>query len=392
MPRLALALAAFLFPALLAQAGQIRVPTDQPTLAAALAVASPGDVILVQTTSAQGRATVTQPVTILGDPILNMSATVDGCLPGPLLALNGPGSGRLTIANAAIASDADCFQAVLPIGGGGFEQLALIDVQVPEPVSGATGYGLGTSGVRISGIPYVLVERSVIHSSQNNTDGCNHPGSGLGIANHIALDVGNSATLFVHNSTIRGGKGGNLCSAFGAGCPASVALLGGEGASGVRCGILFAGGGLIAPGTPSTYLAYPGAPLFPTPDECHTYTSYPGVISNSGSWTTPGGGSFSTAGPPRIGQNWTIFFVMQAAPSYAFVSPSFSAPLALPGMGLLFLDPSSYFPLGFFAGWTVGSKNYPIPNDPNLIGTPLSLQVFNANWGLLDPVLDVIRP
>ncbi|TAJ20929.1 MAG: hypothetical protein EPO68_05655 [Planctomycetota bacterium] len=369
-------------------AAQIRVPADQPTLAAALAVAAPGDVILVQTAVNQGAVVITKPVTILGDPVLNIQAQGVGCIPVPLVQLNGPGSGTVTIADATVSSNFDCANPPTPIGGIGFAALHLYSVTIPEPLSGASGYGKGVEGVRTVGIPFVAIERSSIRSAQNDTDDCLPfaPNGGLGLDNYAAVDVG-AATLVALDSELRGGNGGYLCSMFGLGCPLNVATKGGEGASAVKAGVFHSANSVVAAGAPSQYLAWSGSAGSGTPTICHTYTSYPAVIAPVQS---PLPGWANSTVRAKLGQNWSLSIGASGGPVYGFVSFGWGTPITLPGLGTVFLQPGAFFGLGLWSNGTPTLVSYAIPNDSTLLGVELCVQGYHATQGLWRPVADVI--
>ncbi|MBM3975863.1 MAG: hypothetical protein FJ299_02595 [Planctomycetes bacterium] len=390
MPRLAIALATLLIPALPAQAGQIRVPTDQPTLAAALAAAAPNDVILVQTQVPQGNVSITKPITILGDPLLRIEANTIGCISQPLVRLAGPGSGSVTITNAKFSSNFDCFDPPTPIGGSGFASLFLYEVEIPEPLSGATGLGNGVEGLKTTGIPFVALERCNIRSAQNDVDICSFSQAiQLGQVNHAAVDIGSGA-LLVLDSTLRGGNGGYLCSEFASNCPFGVATAGGEGASAVKAGSVYQANSTLQSGTGSIYLAWPGSAGSGTPLNCFNYGSYPAVIAGTNA-TLPG--TIEAVGDPKPGATWLLSFTLPSGASYALFSFGPGAPIAVPGLGTAFLNPATFMSLGILSpGGGFGIKNYSIPNDTGLLGLQMVLQPLSVTQGLLRPVAAVIVP
>lgn len=379
----------------LANAGQIRVPADQPTLAAALAVAAPNDVILVQTPVFQNNVVVTKPVTIIGEPLVTILGTAGGCSLVATVNLAGPGSGSVAIANARILSSGDCFDPAAPIGGGGFASLFLYDVEIPEPPAGMTGYGHGVEGVRTSGIPFVAVERCSIRSSQNDVDEC-QPGPDAaqlgGKHNHAAVDVGN-ATLLALDSTLRGGNGGFLCTknwVFFPSCVSGLDTAGGEGASAVKAGAFYAANSIVESGVGSTYLVWQGIPGGSQSVVCWVYGSYPAVIASTNA-TLPG--TVTETASPKPGSSWQLDFALVPGATYALFSFGFGAPLQVPGIGTAFLDPATFASLGVLSALGgVGSKSYGVPNDASLLGTRLCLQPLQAGVGLLRPVGAVIVP
>jgi hypothetical protein len=379
----------------LANAGEIRVPSDYPNLTLALAAAAPNDVILVQTTTFQQSVVITQPVTIIGDPVCTIYTNSFNCAIPETVRLAGPGSGNVTIANANIYSGGDCSPSVTPIAGTGFSSLFLYDVQIPEPPAGVTGSGNGTSGIRTTGIPFVALERCSVTSAQNDTDDCTTGGFAVqlgGKHNHAAVNVGH-ATLLALDSTLRGGNGGFMCTknwVFFPSCVADLETAGGEGASAVKAGAFYAANSVVESGVGSSYLIWPGVPGGPGFVVCWVYGSHPAVIANT-SVVLPG--TAAAVGSPKPGATWQLDFALPAGVSYALFSFGAGAPISVPGLGTAFLDPGTFVALGpLSAAGGVGTASYGIPNDNSLLGVRLCLQPLHAGQGLLRPVTAAIVP
>lgn len=376
----------------LARAAQILVPADQPTLAAALAVAAPHDVIVVRTDVWQANVLITKPVTIVGDPVVKIFIPDQACQQRAGVELAGPGEGNVTIANAYVLPAFDCYIPPAPIGGSGFSSLFLYEVVIPPPLAGTTGTGKGTEGLRTHGIPFVALERCTVFSAQNNTDSCSEGGAvQLGAnVNHAAVDVG-QGELLVLDSLLHGGHGGKLCSIHALfGCPGGLATAGGEGASAVKAGALYASNSAITAGTGSTYLAWPGLEDFGTPNVCWVYGSHPAVIAGA---STMLGSGFSSSAAPTPGAAWPVDYSLPSGVSYALFSFGPGAPLAVPGLGTAFVDPATFVPLGMLsASGGAGSVSYNVPNDATLLGLGVCLQPLHATQGLFRPVAAVVVP
>ena len=157
----------------LAFAGEIRIPADQPDLEAALLVAVAGDVILVQTPADQnvnasagssGPIRITQPVTIIGDPVctLNFGYSATGLL------LDGPGAGEVILMNVTMNTIIGATSWSPKIHGGGFDSLSLYGFQGLNYFEATTGDG--AHSVDLPTIANITMVDSALNTTPVGTD------------------------------------------------------------------------------------------------------------------------------------------------------------------------------------------------------------------------------
>ncbi len=363
-------------------AAEIRVPGDYPTLQAAIDAAQAGDVITVSTASVQEPVVIDKPLTILGDPVLNVRSGCDGYDFEPFHAfrLAGPGSGRVVIGNAKLASTADCAHPASSIGGGGFAELHLFNATFkPSPLLSGTADGCSTIKVDV---PHVLIEGSEIVGGESDADDCYGYLHG-GIWSAIEAPA---STVTVLGSKITGSVEPLFYCCKGCTCPTSLPS-GGEGGHGIVALEVFVDGASeVQGGVGATYYAKllssdPGTPCGKKPDGqafvASAVHALPGAISGGGA--TPLGGTLS------------LSFDVPGPLAALFLSTGVSAsPVLVPGAGY------SYLSAPLFAGLvpTGGPQAlaFSVPPVAVLLGLEGGFQIFDLTLGLTAPVVGVLGP
>jgi hypothetical protein len=362
-------------------AAEIRVPGDYPTLQAAIDAASPGDVITVATSTTQDPVVITKPLTILGDPALNVRSGCDGYDSEPFHAfrLAGPGSGRVVIGNATLASTADCAHPASSIGGGGFAELHVFNATF-KPNPGLSGTADGCSTVKVD-VPYILIEGSEIAGGESDGDDCYGYLHG-GVWSAIEAPA---STVTVLDSKISGPGEPLFYCCKSCTCPATLPS-GGEGGHGIVANEVFVDAASeVKGGVGATYYAKvlssdPGTPCGKKPDGQAFVAAavhvLPGTIDGSGA--TPLGGTLA------------LTFDVPGPLALLFVSVGVTAPVLLPGAGYSYL----FSPLLVGPVPTGGpqSVSLAVPPLAALLGLEGGFQIFDLSLGLTAPAVAVLGP
>lgn len=119
-----------------ASADTLIVPDDAINLTAAIAIAQPGDTILVRTTLDQnglGPVFVDKSLTVRGEPVCNFD------LGAPALILSGPGDARLELENVVMGYGFTDANARPSLSGSGFEEVVLKGCEILHENVAASG-------------------------------------------------------------------------------------------------------------------------------------------------------------------------------------------------------------------------------------------------------------
>ena len=395
MRLLLVALAIASLPAL-SQAGEIRIPADQPDLEAALAVAVANDVILVQTTADQGVPSgslrVTQPVAIIGDPVCNIAV---GYFAGGI-SLEGPGFGEVTLMNVELQSASFSYLWSSPLRGGGFDSLSLYGFQAADNFVPATDSG--PSGLELSGIPSLTIVDSYLWGQGSGTDAfCVGvtpypwvPGNGI---------FAPESTVLIIDSIVRGGYGGNSGVEYIEGaCPPDLSIYGGQGGNGIVAKNVYAWNSSIRPGVGVVFRSWDESCGSGTFTECGKQADGRAVIvsgtyqNNRCSRLTQTSSTVALGGDLVL--NWDPL-TAECAPAFTgcganclgFLFVSLAKPVAPYSLlgGLSFLAPQTFVLLSTFDSSLPVEWAWAIPATPALSNTPITAQVALRNGELSGP-------
>ena len=376
--RAALLAASLLASAPAALAGTIQVPADQPTLALAIQAAAAGDVIVVAGGS-HPPITIDKPLTIIGAPQATIFNTVAvGPAVPPAITLAGPGGGAVRLENVKTLGAANGLvfaTAGSGIAGGGFDALEVHDSSIaPSTWFNLTGIGIGAPAIDVS-VPLVTIARSFVEGGQTQTDACDYAGVPDGAVGVRAQ----SATVVVLDSIVRGGRGPDLCFSPGL-CPGNCPcpFLGGLGGTGVEALRVLRSNSTIEGGA-GQLVQCGDQPTGTQPDGADVLTAEEIDL----------GHELMAPTPLVTGANFTLYWFTTGSPALlAFSTPD--APQLVPGAGWLFATAATLFTTPVPGG--TGALNAQVPADPNLVGVPLAVQVYDPLTDLTNPFIGVIRP
>ena len=362
----------------------IVVPADAPDLQAAIDLATDGDLVVVRTATAQDPVTVDKPITILGDPLVNVRIADSGnCFP-PAIFLDGRGSGTVVLAGVRTVTGEDCAFPPPAISGGGFEALEIYSSQIFASLSGLTGLGHGNAAISTN-VPYLFVNASTIVGGFDNADDCVGalPGGG-----YPAIDAA-SSTVTVIDSILSGGRGGLLCCKFGCSCPPTLAGLGGHGGIGIVADRLFAAGSTIQGGIGSTYIAYEGNPFEPPSTVCGKQPDGVPFVVGERIDLPP---TLTVDTPLRLGASTTLSWDTPAPTMSLYISTGVQPPIEVTPGNWSFLAPGELMVGVFPAGGGVQSFAFAIPNAQALLGLQVAFQLQDADGVVSRPVAGVLKP
>lgn len=215
------------------------VGSDFTTISAAVAAASPGDVILVRPGAYAG-FTVSEGIAILGGPVaptITTKTTINAVPAGPRFTLAGMQTEQIVITNCAGAVTIEDVQAIVPSMPSGPQNAVIVvsnsaDVRLRNveaaPIEPGFYHGVLSTSSRLE-----IVDGTVLGAEGVSCGGA-APAAGGG-AHGVQATTG---TLHVARSNLTGGRGGN-------GCPSSPSPVGGAGGAGVylvTSGVLLASG------------------------------------------------------------------------------------------------------------------------------------------------------
>jgi hypothetical protein len=368
-------------------AAQIHVPGDYPTLQDAIDGASPGDVIVC----AGGPGTpvvVDKPLTILVENRLSLYA---GCIQDgkadSAIRLEGPGSGKVVLANLILGSK-DCNYPAPGISGGGFDELHVLDTTI-EMESGFSGLGHGGHAIDVD-VPFVLIANSDVHGIGSDSDHC----LGMLHSEEFAGVRNPNGTVMVIDSTIRGGSGGAtefLC-CIACPCPALPDdALGGQGGPGIIADQVLLANSTVLGGEGATFWSYPlGSPSSPigTPTSCGKQDDGPEIVASA---LHVLGGTLSGASSASPGGTYVLGWDLPGPGAFLFFSPGATEPVPI-GASFLVLEAATASFLGPIPTGSPQSLTVSLPAAPELLGIEFAFQAWDAGLGLTRPVVGVVQP
>lgn len=361
------------------------VPDEYATIAAAIAAAAPGDVVLVHDSAGVPNGEpviIDKPLTLVGEPWLELESyeCADHPIPNGAVWLDGPGAGTVTLIGLRRKGPGlDCLWPAPFIGGGGFEALHIYDSEIQASNGGQTG--AGQAGVTVDAdVARVVVVNSVVRGGSVGDADCAGMPSDAGTA--IRLPGG---TVVAIDSTIVGGQAVFTCCTF-CDCPDDPASLKGHGGLGVEAGLLYTARSTVRGGPGAQYGAYASASGQPV--SCAPLPG--GQAMLVGSHVVFTGDLLQGSGPMHQGEGWLLSSDLSSPSNRLFWSSGVSAPLST-GYGLTLLDLAFLVDLGHLPA---GPQQLVIqvPTDTYLVGLQVVLQALGSQTGLSLPVLTAVVP
>ena len=364
-----------------APGAQILVPGDHPTLAAAVSAAWPGATIVVSTPQLQSPVVVDRPLTIIGDPVVNVGT--DDLCHGPQQAailLAGPGSGTVVLSQVNLVQCFDAPQMAELLGGGGFSELHVYDSTIVSSLTGLSGSGSGSPAISIS-VPFFMLSGSTVIGGRDDIDICLLGGFPAFMPPFLAYPgiEASGSTVVVLDSSVRGGSHNSQCCKFCV-CPGDLSTVAGPGGAGIVAAEVLMADSSVQGGS--------GAKIYAGTEPCGTTPDGPDVVTASVA-ALPG--ILAGSGPMQLGSTWTLNYFAPGPAAVLLFSFGVSAPIDLPGFGWFFLGPGTLL-LGPLTTGVPDSVSFPIPSDTWLLGLELSFQVFDASIGFTRPVLGALVP
>ena len=371
----ALALASLAGPAL---ASELHVPGDYPTLQGAIDAAAAGDVIVVSGFGSYGPLVLDKPLTILGNPQVDILVGCDAPAPNHGLRLEGPASGTVVLANARLLTQ-DCFQPASGIGGGGFDELHLLNVSY-YPWSGLTGLGDSAPSVQVD-VPYLLVEGSTLYGGIPDSDHCASFLLGDG---YPAIEAPASVVTILGSTITGGGEASFYCCDF---CTCAAGLpSGGAGGDAVVANEVFVdAASTVTGGKGSTFYAYdfPGG----TPTPC---ASKPDGVAYVATLVHQLPGDITSSSVIPLGGTWTLNYDVPGPNAWLFLSTDLQPPTLIPGAGFSFLATPT--PVGLLPTAGPQALSFGIPPAPALLGLQGAFQILDSTLGLTAPAVGLLGP
>ena len=388
-------------------AGEIRIPSDQPDLVAAIAAASPGDTILVQTSADQMApyplsVVIDKPLTIVGDPVCKLDLQSYQAA----FELAGPGHGEVTLTRVSIRyfSSGDAIGDV-SLFGGGFDTLNLIDSSIRQDNTSVTGTQTKVfPAVELTSVGTLNVIHSDLLGGTANIYYCGDASAAL--SGREGIFAPNTSVLVI-DSTINGGAG----SSFGTEktslpCTGDFPSWGARGGAGIIAKDLYLWNSTVAGGVGASWYYDPLCLGVSPLTLCGTTaTGAPFVVSGTlsinacqaltdNSTTTPLGGSWDLdfdQGKAGCTISWPP---PCPPPCTGYLYVAFGHPLAPFAFGSdwVFVDPSSAILVNTFNADNPASYSITIPYQPGLLGLVLTTQGLLSSGFISNPVSTIVTP
>lgn len=369
--------------ALAAPAGaQLEVPGDYDTVQEALD-AAPADSTIVIHGGTWRELVVTKPVTLVGDPAPLITLWCSST--GGAIFLDGPGHGAVVLENLHVEYESQAETCGNPpplIAGDGFEQLLVLSSTLLG--SHATGldpaHGNGAITVTVDSL---LVADSTIEGGNSTTcAGCCTGNCYVPSASHAICAW--TADVTVLDSTVSGGSADDqiFVESVSWECPTSCADLGngGHGGTGISALSVFVANSTIVGGSGGTYGCNVSALSCQQPSGVPIAASQIELLS----------GSLTAAGAPHLGGDWPLTWVTSAPMAFLALSLTVTAPTDLGPKGWLYMNPDEAIVYVVPGGQQ--SQSFGVPNDPDLLGVVLTVQVLDPGEGLSRPVVVPFLP
>lgn len=356
--------------------GQLVVPGTHDTIPEALDAAAPGDTVLVLGGD-HGPFTVTEPVTLLARP----QASVDNDGEGfPSIQLLGDG-GRATLIGFDVGGSG--FSPGPSLRATGFDDVALIDCDVASRfVFAKLGQWDGGSGL-LADVGHLLLSDTRVTGGDAASPFVVFVGDEVRPGGP-AVELLGATQLTAIDSTLEGGAGGSTTTVVAFDCDSPDGGLGGPGVVG--------GGARYASNT--SFVGGPGAEIFgevPSVTDGGPVCTFPDGAPFLGEAPLDLGVDLVGSGALAVGGEWTLGWQATAPSVLLIVSPLPSAPIVVPGAGVLYasLEAASITSL---PGAGIFFLSGPVPDDPALIGVLATFQLYDPFEGLSRPVIEPFAP
>jgi hypothetical protein len=367
-------------------AATLEVPGQFATLQGALDSAAPGDVIVV-TGGVWNDVVVGEAVTIQGrigqEPVIRCTGA--GGAPYAALRLDGPGAGVVQLDHLRIeggSMDGALFtEAFKGVRGGGFDELRLFDCEVEggEWVA-PTGVHDGADAVEVT-VPYTVIQGCTL----TGREGVGFLADGAAFQWDVADSgdaVRSTGDVAVFASTLVGADGVTGTVTDPADWPFFPPLWGPS----------IGGDGVQASGKVwhAQVTFDPGQGFLMTCPPCgDSVMSQPGQPVRAAGGQVSLLGDVSSAGPPRLGQTWTLSFT-ELSDSSLLVLGLPGAPLKAGG-GVLFLDVDELLLAPLSGPGHGDAVPLAVPTDASLLGLTVGAQIYALGVKkLLNPVFGTL--
>ena len=376
-----------------AAAAQIHVPGDQPSLAAALATAGPGAVIVLSG-GVHPPVVLTQPVTILGDPAnlprIRPSWPGEELVPAlqdAAVTLAGPGTGAVHLSHIMLGGEVNglWFSRAAPaVSGGGFGTLTLSECQAwGAEWQLSSGVGQAADGVQLDGGVGLLI---VSDSTVRGGTGVGQPPAGLPLVvpNGGAGVRAPGWQVALLDSLVRGGDGLDVSVHPASGCPGSCNdVVGGTGGPGVVALAVYRAASNAHGGTGALVTCAPDG--LPASVVCQPVDGAD-IAPPAALFELPAG--YASEAAPVVGAPWSCTWAPSATRVLFLLSLQPGVPVSLGSRGVLFVDTSA-FALLFLEGHGVTLQ---VPAEAELVGLSVVSQVYDPHNGLSRPQVQCVLP
>ena len=365
----------------------LQVPGNAGSLGAALEMAPPGALILLDTTELQAPVVITKPVTVVGVPGARVGneGFCTSILPSPVT-LDGPGQGDVVLAGLDLVTATDCAITPALLSGDGFESVRLFDCTLQQSFTGFTGFGFGAPAIETD-VSDLYLQDCLVSGAGDGVDICTFSATSLSMVQSRPGILAPSATVTLVRTDVVGGGifGGVLCCTY---CSCSAVDLEAvtPGGDGVVAESVFAYGSGIAATPGVAVLAIeletgPGETCGETPPGTAVVADL--LVEDS-----------TVLGSPPTVTLGTAWSVSHGALDDAtlLVGLDVSSPHRVPGLGWsLFSNepPRVMMPL---PSATAGSVDFLAPDIPTFAGRIAIHQLWSASSGLHAPTATLFVP
>lgn len=388
-----------------ASAGEIIVPTDQPNLAAALAVAGPADVIVVRTALPQnvpgGQLVVDVPLVIVGDPVCRID--LEGVAPSGGMQLAGPGYGELTLINVDMGYAEYSANGVASLWGTGFDAVRLYSCDIRHDNLQPTGLVTEVfPAVDLTGVAELSATDCYLLGGSADSFDCAFVS--FYRDGEPAIQAPGAAVTVI-DSHVQGGWGSQgEVTAYEA-CPPSLDSWPGSGGAGIVAAEAYTWASTVLGGAGATWATDLSFSCSGASAPCGTKPDGPAFVVGGTVSMNPCSRLTQATTEAPIGGVWSLTWDALAAPClplgtgcpggctvFLFLDPAAPSKPFPFQTDHVYLNPGTAFLVSAFPSLTTRQIDLPIPAQPVLVGLPLTAQALLTSGELSGPVSGLITP